>query len=131
MTLLNIPEVWLSYKWICVIYVYHGDIRALLRGSNRDIRRPGARFRPKSQCWTRLAESMILGTPYQALSVPLVTRGRVSIQGHPRGCPGWCGSAVGGIGRLHTRESRKPQIFRAFQHPHTVLEVCGIDPAQR
>ena len=38
----SIPEVCSSYKWICVIHVYHVYIRALLWGSNSDIRRPGA-----------------------------------------------------------------------------------------
>ena len=42
----NIPEVWLSYKCVCVIHVYHGDIRAPLRGFNCDIRRPRVRLIP-------------------------------------------------------------------------------------
>ena len=60
MTLHNIPEVWLSYKWIYVIHVYHGDMRALLRGFNCDIRGPGALFIPntvddtqQAQAWSR------------------------------------------------------------------------------
>ena len=34
MILHNIPEVRLSYNCVCVIHVYHGDIRAPLRGFN-------------------------------------------------------------------------------------------------
>ena len=46
----SIPEVWLSYKCVGIIHVYHDDIRALLRGFDCDICRPGARFIPNYGC---------------------------------------------------------------------------------
>ena len=36
----------------------------------------------------------------RVVSVPLVAHGHLSARGHPVGCPGWCGTAVGGAGWL-------------------------------
>ena len=44
----------------------------------------------------------------QVIQASLVARGLVS--GHPRGRPGWCGAAVGGVGWLPTRGRRTGQI---------------------
>ena len=44
----GIPEFRLIYKCVFIIYAYHGDIRALLPGSNCDIHRPGVLFIRKS-----------------------------------------------------------------------------------
>ena len=41
---------------MCVICVYHGDIRALLRGFNCDIRGPGALFIPNTVDDTQQAQ---------------------------------------------------------------------------
>ena len=46
----------------------------------------------------------------QVIQVSLVARGLVSARGHPRGHPGWCGAAVGGVGWLPTRGRRTGQI---------------------
>ena len=46
----------------------------------------------------------------QVIQTSLVARGMVSARGHPRGRPGWCGAAVGGVGWLPTRGRRTGQI---------------------
>ena len=46
----------------------------------------------------------------QVIQASLVARGLVSARGHPRGRPGWCGAAVGGVGWLPTRGRRTGQI---------------------
>ena len=84
----DIPEVRLNYKCVCIIYAYHGDIRALLPGSNCDIHMPGVLFIPKIAMLTNLAEIDAFRPSIRAVSVPLVTHGQVSVREHPRGCPG-------------------------------------------
>ena len=46
----------------------------------------------------------------QVIQASLVARGLVSARGHPRGRPGWCGAAAGGVGWLLARGRRTRQI---------------------
>ena len=46
----------------------------------------------------------------QAIQASLVARGLVAARGHPRGRPGWCGAAAGGVGWLRTKGRRTRQI---------------------
>ena len=51
----------------------------------------------------------------RVVSVPLVAHGHLSARWHPLGCPGWCGTAVGGTGWLAAGGRRDTIISGNFE----------------
>ena len=65
------------------------------------------RFRPESPEWP---ESDTFKPSARPVSVSLVPHGHWSARGRPRGRPGWCETAAGGVGWLLARGRRTRQI---------------------
>ena len=62
----------------------------------------------------------------QVIQASLVARGLVSARGHPRGRPGWCGAAVGGVGWLPTRGRRTAQISEIAPAAEIPVMFCEL-----
>ena len=62
----------------------------------------------------------------QVIQVSLVARRLVSARGRPRGRPGWCGAAAGGVGWLLTRGRRTGQIYEIAPAAEIPVMYCEL-----